>query len=94
MRAQNFYITDINALEDAASHFYSERDKADTESNQMASFAPTSSPRLAHASIAFTADAQGRCEKNLPVALDAGQTFAIREGGRTVGAGTVTALLD
>jgi len=29
-----------------------------------------------------------------PVALDAGQTFAGREGGRTVGAGTVTALLD
>ena len=29
-----------------------------------------------------------------PVALDAGQGFAIREGGRTVGAGTVTALLD
>ena len=29
-----------------------------------------------------------------PVALDAGETFAIREGGRTVGAGTVTALLD
>jgi elongation factor Tu len=29
-----------------------------------------------------------------PVALAAGQTFAIREGGRTVGAGTVTALLD
>jgi elongation factor Tu len=29
-----------------------------------------------------------------PVALDTGQTFAIREGGRTVGAGTVTALLD
>jgi elongation factor Tu len=29
-----------------------------------------------------------------PVALDAGQTFAIREGGRTVGAGTVSALLD
>ena len=29
-----------------------------------------------------------------PVALDAGQTFAIREGGRTVGAGTVTGLLD
>jgi elongation factor Tu len=29
-----------------------------------------------------------------PVALDAGQAFAIREGGRTVGAGTVTALLD
>jgi translation elongation factor EF-Tu-like GTPase len=29
-----------------------------------------------------------------PVALDVGQTFAIREGGRTVGAGTVTDLLD
>jgi elongation factor Tu len=29
-----------------------------------------------------------------PIALDVGQTFAIREGGRTVGAGTVTALLD
>jgi elongation factor Tu len=29
-----------------------------------------------------------------PVALDVGQTFAIREGGRTVGAGTVAALLD
>ena len=29
-----------------------------------------------------------------PVALDAGQAFAIREGGRTVGAGTVTTLLD
>jgi elongation factor Tu len=29
-----------------------------------------------------------------PVALDTGQTFAIREGGRTVGAGTVTGLLD
>jgi len=29
-----------------------------------------------------------------PVALDAGQAFASREGGRTVGAGTVTALLD
>jgi elongation factor Tu len=29
-----------------------------------------------------------------PVALDAGLGFAIREGGRTVGAGTVTGLLD
>jgi elongation factor Tu len=29
-----------------------------------------------------------------PVALDVGQTFAIREGGRTVGAGTVSDLLD
>jgi elongation factor Tu len=33
-------------------------------------------------------------ELGKPVALDPGQTFAIREGGRTVGAGTVTALLD
>jgi elongation factor Tu len=29
-----------------------------------------------------------------PVALGVGQTFAIREGGRTVGAGTVTVLFD
>ena len=29
-----------------------------------------------------------------PVALDAGLGFAIREGGKTVGAGMVTALLD
>ncbi len=29
-----------------------------------------------------------------PVALDIGQGFAVREGGRTVAAGTVTALLD
>ena len=29
-----------------------------------------------------------------PVALAVGQTFAVREGGRTVGAGTVTAVLD
>ena len=29
-----------------------------------------------------------------PVALDTGHRFAIREGGRTVGAGTVTAVLD
>ena len=33
-------------------------------------------------------------ELRKPVALDAGQAFAIREGGRTVGAGTVTAVLD
>jgi elongation factor Tu len=33
-------------------------------------------------------------ELGLPVALTPGQTFAIREGGMTVGAGTVTALLD
>jgi hypothetical protein len=64
MRAQNFYITDINALEDAASHFYSERDKADTQSNQMAAPASASSPRLPHASFALIADAQGRCQEN------------------------------
>ena len=29
-----------------------------------------------------------------PVALDAGLGFAIREGGKTVGAGTVTTVLD
>jgi elongation factor Tu len=33
-------------------------------------------------------------ELGKPVPLDAGQTFAIREGGTTVGAGTVTAVLD
>ena len=35
-----------------------------------------------------------RVELGKPVALDDGSTFAIREGGRTVGAGTVTMLLD
>jgi hypothetical protein len=64
MRAQFFYITGINALEDAAGYFYSERDKSDTKSNQIASLAPTSSPRLPHASIAFIADSQGRCREN------------------------------
>ena len=33
-------------------------------------------------------------ELGRPVALDEGSTFAIREGGRTVGAGTVTTILD
>ena len=33
-------------------------------------------------------------ELGQPVALEAGLGFAIREGGRTVGAGTVTGLLD
>jgi elongation factor Tu len=33
-------------------------------------------------------------ELGKPVALDVGLGFAIREGGRTVGAGTVTAVLD
>jgi elongation factor Tu len=29
-----------------------------------------------------------------PVAMDKGMRFAIREGGRTVGAGTVSEILD
>jgi elongation factor Tu len=29
-----------------------------------------------------------------PIAMDAGQRFAIREGGRTVGAGVVTKITD
>jgi elongation factor Tu len=29
-----------------------------------------------------------------PVAMDKGLRFAIREGGRTVGAGTVTVILE
>jgi elongation factor Tu len=33
-------------------------------------------------------------ELGKPVALDLGQGFAVREGGRTVAAGTVTELLD
>ena len=33
-------------------------------------------------------------ELGQPVALESGLGFAIREGGRTVGAGTVAALLD
>ena len=33
-------------------------------------------------------------ELGQPVALGAGLGFAVREGGRTVGAGTITALLD
>jgi elongation factor Tu len=38
--------------------------------------------------------AQITVELGLPVAINAGQDFAIREGGRTVAAGTVTALRD
>jgi len=36
------------------------------------------------------------CEGELmaPVALEAGGRFAIREGGRTVGAGTVTEIIE
>jgi translation elongation factor EF-Tu-like GTPase len=38
--------------------------------------------------------AQVTVELGKPVALDVGQSFAVREGGRTVGAGTVIAVLD
>jgi len=33
-------------------------------------------------------------ELQTPVAMDKGLRFAIREGGRTVGAGTVSEILD
>jgi len=33
-------------------------------------------------------------ELQVPVAMDKGLRFAIREGGRTVGAGTVSEILD
>ncbi len=33
-------------------------------------------------------------ELHTPVAMDKGLRFAIREGGRTVGAGTVSEILD
>jgi elongation factor Tu len=35
-----------------------------------------------------------RLEPGTPVAMDEGQRFAIREGGRTVGSGTVTRVLE
>jgi hypothetical protein len=36
MRAQIFYTTAINTLEDAASHYFPIRDEMDTGSNQTA----------------------------------------------------------
>jgi elongation factor Tu len=33
------------------------------------------------------------CELIAPIAMEEGQRFAIREGGRTIGAGTVTKIL-
>ncbi|NUQ37229.1 MAG: elongation factor Tu, partial [Caldilineales bacterium] len=30
----------------------------------------------------------------VPVAMEAGRRFAVREGGRTVGAGVITKILD
>jgi elongation factor Tu len=50
---------------------------------------------LGSASMVMPGDtAEITVELGQPVAITAGQDFAIREGGRTVGAGTVTALLD
>jgi hypothetical protein len=46
MRAQIFYTTGINALEDPASHFYSERDDVNTLSNQNALLATTIATRV------------------------------------------------
>jgi len=37
---------------------------------------------------------QMKVELIVPVALEAGSRFAIREGGRTVGAGVVTRILE
>ncbi|MBC7234148.1 MAG: elongation factor Tu, partial [Chloroflexi bacterium] len=37
---------------------------------------------------------QMRVKLIVPVALEAGSRFAIREGGRTVGAGVVTKILE
>lgn len=50
---------------------------------------------LGEGAVAIPGDTvDARVELGKPVALDDGSTFAIREGGRTVGAGTVTMLLD
>jgi elongation factor Tu len=50
---------------------------------------------LGEVGVAAPGDTVGMTvELGKPVALDVGLGFAIREGGRTVGAGTVTALLD
>jgi elongation factor Tu len=37
---------------------------------------------------------QLRVDLIVPVALEAGSRFAIREGGRTVGAGVITKILE
>jgi elongation factor Tu len=50
---------------------------------------------LGEVGVAAPGDTVGMTvELGKPVALDVGLGFAIREGGRTVGAGTVTAVLD
>ena len=38
--------------------------------------------------------AASRAELHVPVALEKGARFAIREGGRTVGAGTITEIIE
>jgi elongation factor Tu len=37
---------------------------------------------------------QVRIELQKPIAMEPGQRFAIREGGRTIGAGRVTSILE
>jgi hypothetical protein len=46
MRAQIFYTTGINALEDPASHYFPVRDDSDTESNQSALLVTTIATRV------------------------------------------------
>jgi hypothetical protein len=46
MRAQIFYTTGINALEDPARHYFPMRDNGDTESNQAALLVTTIAPRV------------------------------------------------
>jgi hypothetical protein len=46
MRAQIFYTTRINALEDPARHYFPVRDNADTENNQAALLVTTIATRV------------------------------------------------
>jgi hypothetical protein len=46
MRAQIFYTTGINALEDPASYYFPVRDDSDTESNQSALLVTTIATRV------------------------------------------------
>jgi hypothetical protein len=46
MRAQIFYTTGINELEDPASHYFPVRDDANTESNQTALLVTTFATRV------------------------------------------------
>ena len=60
---------------------------------------PASSPRSSNRRICcaeVTGPARASVEVNViaPVAMERGQRFAIREGGRTIGAGRVTEVLE